>query len=87
MPSALDKVIESFTNPTIQPIVVQPTYKTLAAVHLKFNTNAASFQLHLGNGKLGLLFLTISPPYKIPSPTLSSFLLQILSHIPSFLKT
>ena len=61
MPSALYKVIDSFPHPTIQPIVGQPTYETLAEVHLKFNTNAASVHSHLGNGQLGLLFLTIYP--------------------------
>ena len=60
MTSALNKVIESFPHPTIQPIVGQPTYKTLAEVHLKLNTNAASVHSHLVNGKLGILFLTIA---------------------------
>ena len=62
MPSALYKVIESFPCPTIQPIVGQPTYETLAEVHLRLNTNVASVHSHLGYGQLGLLFLTIAPP-------------------------
>ena len=61
MPSALYKVIDSFPHPTIQPIVGQPTYETLTKVHLKLNTNAESVHSHLGNSKLGLLFLTIAP--------------------------
>ena len=61
MPSALGKVIESFPHPTIQPIVGQPTHETLTEVHLKLNTNAASIHSHLGNGQLGILFLTIAP--------------------------
>jgi hypothetical protein len=61
MPSTLDRIIESFPHPTIMPIVGQPTYETLAEVHLKLNTNAASVQSHLGNGLLGLLYLTVSP--------------------------
>ena len=61
MPSTLDCIIESFPHPTIMPIVGQPTYETLAEVHLKLNTNAASVQSHLGNGLLGLLYLTVSP--------------------------
>jgi hypothetical protein len=61
MPSTLDRIIESFPHPTILPIVGQPTYETLAEVHLKLNTNAASVQSHLGNGILGLLYLTVSP--------------------------
>ena len=39
----------------------QLTYKTLVEVHLKLNINAASVHSHLGNGKLGLFFLTIAP--------------------------
>ena len=61
MPSALDKVIDSFSHPTIQPTLGQLTYETLAEVHLKWNTNAASVHSRLGNGQLGLLFWTISP--------------------------
>ena len=61
MPSALEKVIESFPHPTIQSIVGQPTYETLAEVHLKLNRNAASTHSHLGNEKLNILFLTIAP--------------------------
>ena len=61
MPSAINKVIKIFPHPTTQPTVGQPTYKTLAEVNLKLNKNAASVHSHLGNGQLGLLFLTISP--------------------------
>ena len=61
MPSNLYNVIDSFPHPTIQTIVGQPTNGTLAKVHLKLNTNTSSVHLHLGNGKIGLLFLTISP--------------------------
>ena len=39
----------------------QPTYETLAKVHLKLNTNAASIHLNLGNRQLCFLFLTIIP--------------------------
>ena len=61
MPSTFEKVVQSFPHPTIQPILGQPTYETLAEVHLKLNTNAASILLHRGNRQLGLLFLTITP--------------------------
>jgi hypothetical protein len=60
MPSTLNRIIESFPHPTILAIVGQPTYETLAEVHLKLNTNAASVQSNLGNGLLGLLFLTVT---------------------------
>ena len=61
MSSALDKVVESFPHPTVQPIVGQPSYKTIAELQLKLNTNAASVFSNRGNGKLGLLFLTVKP--------------------------
>ena len=61
MPSALYKVIEGFPRLTIHPIMGQLTYETLVEVHLKLKKNAASVHLHLGNGQLGLLFLTIAP--------------------------
>ena len=63
MPSSLDKVIKSFLHPTILPIVGQPTYETLAEIHLELNTNAASVHSHLGNGQLGLLYLTVLPDF------------------------
>ena len=61
MPSSIDKIIESSTHPTILTIVGQPTYETLAKIHLKLNTNAASVHSHLGNDQLGLLYLTVLP--------------------------
>ena len=61
MHSVLEKVIKSFPHTTIQPIVGQPTYKTLAKVHMKLTKNVASVHSYLENGKLSLLFLTISP--------------------------
>ena len=61
MPSSLDKIIDSFPHPTILPIVGQPTYDTLAEIHLKLNTNTASVHSHIGNGQLGLLYLTFMP--------------------------
>ena len=53
--------MDSFPNPTISPIVGQPGYDTIAEVHLKLNANAASVQSHLGDGTLGLLYLTVTP--------------------------
>ena len=61
MPSSLDKIIESSPHPTILPIVGQPNYETLADIYLKLNTNAASVHSHLGNGQLGLWYLTVLP--------------------------
>ena len=45
-----EKIIESFPHPTILPIVGQSTYESIAEVHLKLNTNAASVYSHRGNG-------------------------------------
>ena len=61
MSSALDKVVEFFPHPTVQPIVGQPSYETIAELELKLNTNAASVHSNRGDGKLGLLFLTVKP--------------------------
>ena len=61
MPSSIDKIIKSSTHPTILTIVGQPTYETLAKIHLKINTNAASVHSQLWNDQLGLLYLTVLP--------------------------
>ena len=61
MPSALEKIVESFPHPTVSQIVGHPSYETIAELQLKLNTNAASIYSHLGNGRLGLLFLTVKP--------------------------
>ena len=61
MSSTVDKTVENFPFPTILPIVGEPNYKTIAKVHLKLNANYASVQSNLGDGQLGLLFLTVSP--------------------------
>ena len=56
-----EHLIESFPHPTIQPIVGQPTYDSIADFHLKLNANAASIHSNRGNGKLGHFFLTAQP--------------------------
>ena len=61
MTSSTEKIVESFPYPTIPPIVGQPGYDTIAEVHLQLNANAASVQSHLGDGTLGLLYLTVTP--------------------------
>ena len=61
MTSSTDKIVESFPYPTIPPIIGQPGYDTIAEVHLQLNANAASVQSHLGDGALGLLYLTVTP--------------------------
>ena len=61
MPSALDKIMESFPHPTVSPIFGQSSYETIAELQLKMNTNSASIYSHRGNGRIGLLFLTVKP--------------------------
>jgi hypothetical protein len=61
MSVTLDKVVEFFPHPTVQPIVGQPTYEAIAELELKLNTNAASVHSNRGDGKLGLLYLTVKP--------------------------
>ena len=45
----------------ISLIIGAPNYKTIAEVHLKLNSNAASVQSNLICGTLGLLQLIVSP--------------------------
>ena len=61
MPSVIDSIVEGFPFPTVTPISGEPNYETIADLHSQLNANSASIQSHLGNGRLGLLFLTVSP--------------------------
>ena len=62
MAPLIDLMVEGFPFPTVQPIIREPNYMSMAALHLQqLDANAASVQLHLGNGVLGLLYLTVSP--------------------------
>lgn len=59
MPKTTDESF-IFPFPTIDPIVGEPSYETIAEIHKKINANAASVQSNLGNGRLGHLALTVS---------------------------
>ena len=61
MTSLTEKIRDSFPFLTIDPIIGEPNYENIKALHQKLNANAASVHSHLGNGKLGLLYLTDSP--------------------------
>ena len=61
MPTTIAKIVEGFLFPHLSPIIGNPTYDSLAELHLKLNTNAASVHSSLGHGLLCLLFFTISP--------------------------
>jgi hypothetical protein len=61
MPSDAKKAVYGFPHPIIAPIVGVPTYESINALNLQLNANAASVQSNLGDGLLGLLYLTITP--------------------------
>ena len=61
MPSSTKKIVDGFPFPAIDPIIGTPDYESIADIHLKLNSNAASVQSNLGCGTLDLLFLTVSP--------------------------
>ena len=56
-PISVEKILENFLHPKIKPIIGKPTYKTLAAVHLKLNTNTVLVHSYRGNEQLGYLTL------------------------------
>ena len=61
MKSTVNKIVENFLFPIIFLIVSEPNYKTIAEVYFKMNANSTSNQSNIGDGQLGLLFLTVSP--------------------------
>ena len=61
MSSSIEKTVDGFLFPTIDPIIGTPNYVSIADIHLNLNYNAASVQYNLGCDTLGLLFLTVSP--------------------------
>ena len=61
MPTAINKIVDSFPFPMIPTIVGTPTYNTIAEVNLKLNSNSASVQSNLGCSNLDILQLTVSP--------------------------
>ena len=61
MPSMIEKIVDGFLFPTIDPITRTPDYESIMEIYLKLNFNTASVQSNLGCGTFGLLFLTVSP--------------------------
>jgi hypothetical protein len=61
MAPTVESLIEGFLNPTIQPIVGEPTYETITAVARQLKANAASVQTELGGGALGHLAIMMLP--------------------------
>ena len=58
---SVEKIVESFKNPSIPPIDGETTYTTLHAMYDLLNSNAASVTTNLGCGTLVHLCLTLSP--------------------------
>jgi hypothetical protein len=61
IPTDAEKVVDGFPHPTISPINGVPNYESILSLNLQLNANAASVQSNLGDGLLGLLYLTITP--------------------------
>ena len=61
MAPLISSSVDGFPFPTVHPIIGEPNYKPIAALHFQLNANAASVQSHPGNEVLGLLHLTVSP--------------------------
>ena len=61
MPTSIDKLVETFLQPTIPPIVGVPTYETISKVIMMLSFNAASVSTNLGCGTLGYLVLVVTP--------------------------
>ena len=61
MPSSIEKIVDRFPFPMIDPIIGTLDYKIIVDIHLKLNYNADSVQSNIGCGTLGLLFLTVLP--------------------------
>ena len=76
------KIVGGFSFPTISPIIGASNYETIAEVHLKLNSNAASILWNLVCCTLGLLQLTISPAVYATLRSPPSLLLSTLAPIP-----
>ena len=60
MPTETEAIVETFPHPTLPKIEGIPTFASINDIHIKLNANAASIQSDLGNGRLGLLSLTVT---------------------------
>ena len=61
--SSVNKLIESFENPSIPLIDKEMMYAMLHAMHELLNSNVASVTTNLGCGTIGHLCLTLSPTF------------------------
>ena len=60
--TSVERIKDAFPHPTVEPIIGQPAYETIKPLHQKLSADAASIVSHLGNGRLGLIYLTVTPP-------------------------
>ena len=60
MPFDIDKTTAGFPHPTVDPIIGLPNYQSIKEMHVKLNANAASVYTNFGDGKHGLLRLTVA---------------------------
>ena len=61
MSASVDRIVDVFPNPKINPVLGMPTFATIVNANLQLNANAAYVPSNVGNGQLGLLALTVTP--------------------------
>ena len=60
MPDTIESIVDSFPHPTLALIEDIPTFATIHQLQLELNSNASLIHSNLGDGQLGLLYLTVS---------------------------
>ena len=60
MPDSVESIIETFPHPTLTPIDGLPAFATIRQIQVELNANSSSIHSNLGDGQLGLLYLTVS---------------------------
>ena len=61
MPSSAENITNQFPFLQLTPIMGPPTYKTIRELNTQLSANAASIHSNLSDGKLGLVFLMVTP--------------------------
>ena len=56
----IDKITTGFPHPNVDPIIGLPNYQSIKELQVKLNANAVLIYTNLGDGKHGLLRLTVS---------------------------
>ena len=76
MPSSIEKIVDGFSFPTIDPIIGTPDYESIEDIHLKLNSDSAAMHSNIGCGTLGPSFLTVSPAVQATLST-TAFVLTV----------